>query len=75
MPRKPTLDLFDLPFECLDSLVRFTGDLLDRLQKQLSQLAFIQVKLLHQILVLTSLACFSQQSIFDDRIRHNAFVT
>jgi hypothetical protein len=32
------LNLLDLPFECLDSLVCLIGELLGRLQKQLAQL-------------------------------------
>jgi hypothetical protein len=28
----------------------------------------------HQLVVFTSLACFSQQAIFDDRIQYHAFV-
>ena len=74
MLRKLALDLLDLPFERLDSLVCLSGELLGRLQKQLAQLPFIQVELLHQLLVFTSLACFSQQAIFDDRIQYHAFV-
>ena len=74
MLRKLALDLLDLPFECLDSLVCLNRELLGRLQKQLAQLAFIQVELLHQLLVFTAIACFSQQAIFDDRIQYHAFV-
>ena len=73
MLRKLALDLLYLPFECLDSLVCLSRELLG-LQKQLAQLAFIQVELLHRVLVFTSLACFSQQAIFDDRIQYHAFV-
>src|ERR1700720_2429169 len=58
MLRKLALDLLDLPFKCLDSLVCLSQELLGRLQKQLAQLAFIQVELLHHLLVFTSLACF-----------------
>jgi hypothetical protein len=54
MLRKLALDLLYLPFECLDSLVCLIGELLGRLQKQLPKLAFIQVELLHQLLVFTS---------------------
>src|ERR1700674_3181733 len=43
---KLALDLLDLPFECLDSLVSLSGKILGRLQKQLAQLPFIQVELL-----------------------------
>ena len=71
---KLAFDLLDLPFECLDSLICFSGELLGRLQKQLSQLAFIQLDLLHQLLVFTSPPCFSQQAIFDDRIQYYASV-
>src|ERR1700732_3131994 len=46
MLRKLALDLLDLLFECLDSLVCLSGELLGRLQKQLAQLPFIQVALL-----------------------------
>src|ERR1700693_1257556 len=74
MLRKLALDLLYLPFECLDSLVCLSGELLGRLQKQLTQLALIQVELLHQLLVLSSLACLGQQAIFDDRIQYYAFV-
>ena len=74
MLRKLSLYRLDLPFECPDSLVCLSGKLLGRLQKQLAQLAFIQVELLQQLLVFTSLACFSQQAIFDDRIQYHAFV-
>jgi len=74
MLRKLALDLLDLPFECLDSLVCFSGKLLGRLQIELAQLAFIQVELVHQIPVFTSLACVSQQAIFDDRIQYYAFI-
>src|SRR5271165_3648391 len=74
MLRKLALDLLNLPFECLGSLVYFSGELLGRLQKQLAQLTFIQVELLHQLLVFTSMACFSQQAIFDDRIQYRAFI-
>jgi hypothetical protein len=49
-------------------LAYLSGGLLGWLQKQLSQLPFIQVKLLHQLLVFTAPVCFSQQAIFDDRI-------
>src|ERR1700737_829736 len=75
MLRKLALDLLDLRFECPDSLVCRDGELSGRLQKQLAQLPFIQVKSLHPLLVFTSLACFSQQAIFDDRIQYHAFVT
>src|SRR5260370_42639869 len=74
MLRKLALDLLYLPFECIDSLVCLSGELLRRLQKQLAQLPFIQVELFHQLLVLTSLACFSQQAILDDRIQYYPFV-
>src|SRR5260370_4464376 len=74
MLRKLALDLLDLTFERLDSLGCLIGELLGWLQKQLAQLPFIQIKLLHKLLVFTSLACFSQQSIFDDRIEYYAFV-
>ena len=74
MLRQLALNLLDLPFECLDSLVCISGELLGRLQKQLAQLTFIQVELLHQLLVFTSMACFSQQAIFDDRIQYRAFI-
>ncbi len=74
MLRKLALDLLDIPFECLDSLVCLSGELLGRLQIELAELAFIQVELLHQLLVFTSMACFSQQTIFDDRIQYHAFV-
>src|SRR6202158_5833306 len=74
MLRKLALDLLDLPFECLDSLVCLSDELLDRLQKQLAQLSFILVELLHQLLVFTAIACFSQRVIFDDRIQYYAFV-
>jgi hypothetical protein len=33
------LDLLDIPFECLDSLVFLSGELLDRLQIELAQLS------------------------------------
>src|ERR1700738_4097791 len=66
MLRKLALDLLDLPFECRDSLVCLSDELLDRLQKQLAQLPFILVELLHQLLVFTAIACFSQQVILDD---------
>jgi hypothetical protein len=59
MLRKLALNLLDLPFECLDSLVCLNRKLLGRLQKQLAQLAFIQVELFYQLLVfreITSLA-------------------
>src|ERR1700730_4699815 len=62
MLRKLALDLFYLRFECLDSLVCPSGELLGRLQKQLGPLPFIQVELFHQLLVFTSLVCFSQQT-------------
>ena len=74
MLRKLALDLLYLPFECLDSLVCLSGELLGRLQKQLAQLPFIQVELLHQLLVFTSLACFSHQAVFDNRIQYHALV-
>ena len=32
------------------------------------------VELVEQLLILTSLTCFSQQPIFDDRIQYHAFV-
>ena len=51
MLRQLALNLLDLPFECHDSLVCLSGELLGRLQKQLAQLAFIQVELLHQLQV------------------------
>ena len=38
MLRKLALDLLDLPFERLDSLVCLRGELLGQLQKQLPQL-------------------------------------
>jgi hypothetical protein len=66
MLRMLALHLLDLHFECLHSLVCLSGELLGRLQKQLAQFAFIQVELVHQLLVFTSLACLSQQAIFDD---------
>src|SRR5271165_608396 len=74
MLRKLALDLLDLPFEYLDSPGCLSGQLLGRLQVELAQLPFIQVELLHQLLVFTSLACLSQQAIFDDRIQYYAFV-
>src|SRR5271166_449368 len=37
MLRKLALEPLDLPFECLDSLVCLSGELLGRLQKQLAQ--------------------------------------
>ena len=74
MLRKLALYLLDLPFEFLDSPGCLRGKLLGRLQKQLAQLSFIQIELLHQLLVLTSLACSSQQAIFNDRIQYHAFV-
>ena len=51
------------PFECLDSLVCLSRKLLGRLQKQLAQLAFIQVELFHQLLVFREITCFSQQAL------------
>jgi hypothetical protein len=69
------LDLLDLAFECLDSLVCLSGKLLGRLQKQLAQLAPILIELLHQLLVRRILARLSQQAVFDDRIQDHAFVT
>ena len=75
MLRKLALDLLDVSFECLDSLFCLSGELLCRLQEQLAQLPFNQVKSLHQPLVLTATACFSQEAIFDDRIQYYAFVT
>src|SRR5271169_4353824 len=74
MLRELALNLLYLPFECLDSLVCLSRELLGRLQKQLAQFAFIQIELLHQLLVFTGIACFSQQAIFDDRIQYYAFV-
>jgi hypothetical protein len=72
--RKLALELLDLLFQRLDSLVCLSGDFLDRLQKQLAQLSFIQVQFFHQLLVLASLGCLSQQTIFGDRIQYYAFV-
>src|ERR1700694_4955165 len=43
MLRKLTLDILDLPFECLDSLVCLSGEPFGRFQKQQPQLPFIQV--------------------------------
>src|ERR1700746_2920105 len=57
--RKLALDLLNLLVERVDLLVGLSGKFLGRLQKQLTQLAFIQVKLLYQLLVFASLACFS----------------
>jgi hypothetical protein len=74
MLRKLALDLLYLPFECLNSLVCLSGELLGRLLKQLAQLPLIQVELLHQLLVSTSLTFFSQQAIFYDRIQYHTFV-
>ena len=47
---------------------------MDRLQKQLAQLSFVQVELFYQLLFFTSLACLCQQAIFNDRIQYDAFV-
>jgi hypothetical protein len=74
MLRKLAFDLLDVAFESLDTLVCLSGKLLSRLQKQLAQLPFIQVELLHQLLIFTPMACLSQQAIFDDRIQYYAFV-
>src|SRR5580704_16544629 len=74
MLRELALDPLYLPFERLDSLVCLSGELLGRLQKQLAQLPFIQVELLHQFLVFTSLACCSHQAVFDNRIQYHALV-
>src|ERR1700730_10865382 len=53
---KFALDLLDITFERLDSLACLSGEPLGRLQQQLAQLAFIQVELLHQLLVFAFLA-------------------
>src|ERR1700693_2053246 len=45
---KLALDILDLSFECLDSLVCLSGELLGRFQKEQSQLPFIQVEMLDQ---------------------------
>src|SRR5260370_24278855 len=73
--RKLALNLFYLPFECLDSLVCLSGELLGRLQIELAEVPFIQVKLLHQLLAFTATPCFSHRPIFDSRSQYYAFVT
>ena len=51
-----------------------SGAVLGGLQKKLAQLPFIRVELLRQLLVFTTISCFSQQAIFDNRIQYYAFV-
>src|SRR5262252_8506168 len=74
MLRKFALYFLDLLFERLDSLAYFGRELLRRLQKQLAQLSLVWIELLYPFLVFTSLTRFSQQAIFNNRVKHHAFV-
>ena len=74
MLRKLALDRLYLGFESLDSLACLSGKLLVRLQKQLTQLPFVHVELLHQLLGFTSLAVSASRRSSTTEIQNHAFV-